>query len=184
MKTGFRLRIWKAIQHRHTSVCSEISDLSSCRCLKQNQKTKPNQNNPRDEAQPKKSGEQTFLFPASKPTPFDEIQCWVPRLGREGEREPGPDHSGNGHLYSASWNARCGWCSTPASDSSPQVTSCLFSLSCDPKLLTDEGWHSCLGPSGWSHWCDSQVIATTVGRAEESRAAGPRTDLAWYGGRA
>lgn len=122
-----------------------------------------------------------FVFLVENQTPFVEIQCQVPRQG--GRWKEAGLTAGNGHLYAASWNAHCGWGSTPDSDSSPQVTSCLFSLSCDPKILTGEAWHSCLGLSSWSHWYDSQVISTTVGRAEKSRAVGPHEDLAWCGGR-
>lgn len=127
-----------------TSLCSAVG----CQCLRHNQKKQKQK--PRDCAQHKKTGEKkifffVFLVGNRTPWPSDEIQCRAPRLRREGGREPGLTTVETDHLHSAPWNARCGWCSTPDSDSSPQVTSCLFSLSCDPKILTGEAWHSCLG---------------------------------------
>lgn len=137
-----------------TSVFSEIKVLSRCRCLEHNQRieseilfSKRRQEN--------KSLFFVFLVENQTQWPFEEIpMSRVPRQGREGESQPDCDHSGNrptgsftGHLHSAPWNAHCGRCSTPDSDSSPQMTSCFFSLSCDPKILSGEAWRPCLGQS-------------------------------------
>lgn len=56
------------------------------------------------------------------------------------------------------------------------------SLSCDPKILTGEGWHSCLGLSSGSHGDESQVISCAGGRTEGRQGSGPQEDLTRRGG--
>lgn len=143
METGFRLRLWKRIQHRQTSVCSEISDLSSCRCLKHNQKNKTKQ--------------RLCSTKEDRRTNLSSLFSWLKTkhyLMRSNVECPGRESRVEGSQAWPQWKQASALCILECSLWLVQHPRFWFKPTSDflpllsflwPQILTGEAWHSCLG---------------------------------------